>query len=114
MVMTVFSNLQGVRRKRKQDLLPWRHQRQWRNLLDGLFLLRLRHENRDQLAAPHIAGAALLLRQAGITNALAIKALLLNTTDSLSWDAGLGGRYLKSTDQLVHLASPLFTSRTEG
>ena len=36
------------------------------------------------MAAPHIAGAAALLRQAGVTNPLALKALLLNTTDRLN------------------------------
>ncbi|MCC7175878.1 MAG: S8 family serine peptidase [Bryobacterales bacterium] len=44
------------------------------------------------MAAPHIAGAAALLRQAGVRDPLAIKALLLNTTDWLFWrnDQGWG------------------------
>lgn len=41
-------------------------------------------------AAPHIAGAAALIRQAGVRDPLAIKALLLNTTDHLSWSADKG------------------------
>jgi serine protease AprX len=45
------------------------------------------------MAAPHIAGAAALLRQAGITDPLAIKALLLNTTDSLTWRSDWGWGY---------------------
>jgi len=45
------------------------------------------------MAAPHIAGAAALLRQAGITDPLAIKALLLNTTDQLYWDEAKGWGY---------------------
>jgi uncharacterized protein (TIGR03437 family) len=45
------------------------------------------------MAAPHIAGAAALLRQAGITDPLAIKALLLNTSDQLYWDEAKGWGY---------------------
>ena len=37
------------------------------------------------MAAPHIAGAAALLRQAGVRNHLAMKALLLNTTETFGW-----------------------------
>jgi uncharacterized protein (TIGR03437 family) len=37
------------------------------------------------MAAPHIAGAAALLRQAGVRNSLAMKALLLNTTETFGW-----------------------------
>lgn len=44
-------------------------------------------------AAPHIAGAAALLRQAGVRDPLAIKALLLNTTDQLYWSADKGWGY---------------------
>lgn len=45
------------------------------------------------MAAPHIAGAAALLRHAGIPDPLSIKALLLNTTDHLYWDRALGWGY---------------------
>ena len=44
------------------------------------------------MAAPHMAGAAALVRAAGVQDSLAIKALLLNTTDTLNWvkDQGWG------------------------
>lgn len=44
------------------------------------------------MAAPHIAGAALLIRQLGITNPRSIKALLINTTNNVGWakDRGWG------------------------
>jgi subtilisin family serine protease len=45
------------------------------------------------LASPHIAGAAALLRQAGVRDPLAIKALLLNTTDYLNWSSDKGWGY---------------------
>jgi uncharacterized protein (TIGR03437 family) len=45
------------------------------------------------MAAPHIAGSAALLRQAGVRDPLAIKALLLNTTDSLNWRQDWGWGY---------------------
>ncbi len=45
------------------------------------------------IAAPHIAGAMALLRQSGVRDTLAIKALLLNTTDWLNWGADQGWGY---------------------
>jgi subtilisin family serine protease/sugar lactone lactonase YvrE len=44
------------------------------------------------MAAPHIAGSAALMESAGVTNALAVKALLINTTDNAGWatDRGWG------------------------
>jgi subtilisin family serine protease len=42
------------------------------------------------MAAPHIAGAAALLRQRGVTDPRAIKAILLNTTNTSGWNADLG------------------------
>lgn len=45
------------------------------------------------MAAPHIAGAAALLRQSGVRDPLAIKALLLNTTDWLNWGNDQGWGY---------------------
>lgn len=46
------------------------------------------------MAAPHVAGAAALLRQAGIRDPRAIKALLLNSADSSGWDAARGWGYV--------------------
>lgn len=49
------------------------------------------------MAAPHIAGAAALLRSAGVTNPLAVKALLINTTDDVGWAADRGWGYANLT-----------------
>jgi uncharacterized protein (TIGR03437 family) len=46
------------------------------------------------MAAPHVAGAAALLRQAGVKDRLRIKALLLNTTDSSGWNSSRGWGYM--------------------
>lgn len=45
------------------------------------------------MAAPHVAGSAALLRQAGVTNPLALKAVLLNTTDNTGWQNDRGWGY---------------------
>lgn len=45
------------------------------------------------MAAAHVSGAALLLRQAGVTNATAIKAILLNATDTVDWNPLYGWGY---------------------
>lgn len=45
------------------------------------------------MAAAHISGAAALMRQAGVTNALAVKALLINTTDTEGWSPSVGWGY---------------------
>lgn len=45
------------------------------------------------MAAPHIAGSAALLRQAGVRTRLAIKALLINTTDRPGWEPDSGWGY---------------------
>jgi uncharacterized protein (TIGR03437 family) len=42
------------------------------------------------MAAAHVAGAAALLRQAGVQDRLAMKALLINTTNRDGWDIGDG------------------------
>ena len=45
------------------------------------------------MAAPHITGAAALLAQAGITDALAVKAVLINTADGNGWTPEFGWGY---------------------
>ena len=45
------------------------------------------------MAAPHISGALALLREVGVTNPLAAKALLLNTTDTTGWASDRGWGY---------------------
>ena len=45
------------------------------------------------LATPHIAGAAALLTEAGVNDAMALRAVLLNTTDSPGWAADSGWGY---------------------
>src|SRR6185369_17791104 len=42
------------------------------------------------MATPHIAGAAALLTQLGITDPLAIKAVLINSADGAGWKADIG------------------------
>jgi uncharacterized protein (TIGR03437 family) len=56
-----------------------------------------RKDSGTSMAAPHIAGAAALLRQAGVRDPLAIKALLLNTTDWLNWGNDQGWGYANLT-----------------
>jgi hypothetical protein len=45
------------------------------------------------MAAPHVAGGALLLQQSGVVSSLARKAILLNSTDQITWAADLGWGY---------------------
>jgi subtilisin family serine protease len=49
------------------------------------------------MAAPHIAGAAALLRHTGITDPLAIKALLINSADGSGWQSTQGWGYANLT-----------------
>jgi subtilisin family serine protease len=49
------------------------------------------------MAAPHIAGSAAVLRSAGVSNALAVKAILINTTDNTGWAADRGWGYTNLT-----------------
>lgn len=61
------------------------------------------------MAAPHIAGAAALLRQASVRDPLAIKALLLNTTDWLNWRNDQGWGYANLSRAFTQ-RSNVFTS----
>ncbi|MEK7409400.1 MAG: S8 family serine peptidase [Acidobacteriota bacterium] len=45
------------------------------------------------MAAPHIAGAAALLRHLGLRERMSIKALLINTTDNFGWQPDSGWGY---------------------
>ena len=49
------------------------------------------------MASPHLAGSAAVLRSAGVTDALAVKALLINTTDNAGWAADRGWGYTNLT-----------------
>jgi subtilisin family serine protease len=49
------------------------------------------------MAAPHVAGSLSLLRSTGITNPLAAKAVLLNTTDNTGWAPDRGWGYANLT-----------------
>jgi len=62
------------------------------------------------MAAPHIAGAAALLRHAGVTNPLAIKALLLNTTDTAGWDSDRGWGYANLSQAYAQRGNVLVSS----
>ena len=57
------------------------------------------------MAAPHVAGAAVLLLQAGVTDPRAIKALLINTAEDkgpAGWDSGYGWGYLDLAHTYIH------------
>jgi subtilisin family serine protease len=57
------------------------------------------------MAAPHVAGAALLLMQSGVTDPRAIKALLINTAEdkgTAGWDAGYGWGYVDLAHAFAH------------
>jgi len=45
------------------------------------------------MATPHIAGAAALLVEAGVTDLMAVKAILINTTDAPGWASDSGWGY---------------------
>lgn len=46
------------------------------------------------VSAAHVSGTAVLLRELGVTNPLAIKALLINSTDTVEWAPNVGWGYL--------------------
>jgi uncharacterized protein (TIGR03437 family) len=64
-------------------------------------------------AAPHIAGALALLRQAGVTRPLAAKALLLSTADGTGWrpDAGWGSANLARAGSAIESTVAAGTDR---
>jgi uncharacterized protein (TIGR03437 family) len=55
------------------------------------------------MAAPHIAGSAALLRSAGVSDPLAIKAILINTTDNPGWAADSGWGFTNLDRAATHL-----------
>ncbi len=54
------------------------------------------------MAAPHVAGAAALLRERGVTDANAVKAILLNSTGAKDWRADRGWGYLNLAEAWPH------------
>jgi len=66
------------------------------------------------MAAPHIAGAATLLRASGIQDPLAIRALLLNTTDTLDWARDQGWGYANLARAFPQRSSVLGSSVAFG
>jgi subtilisin family serine protease len=49
------------------------------------------------MASPHLAGSAAVVRSAGVSNPLAVKAVLINTTDNVGWAADRGWGYTNLT-----------------
>lgn len=59
------------------------------------------------MAAPHVAGAAALLMQAGVADPRAVRALLINTAEDRGtpgWDAGFGWGYIDLAHTFAHPA----------
>jgi len=56
------------------------------------------------MASPHLAGSAALLRSAGVSDPLAVKAILINTTDNTGWAADRGWGYTDLTSALGQLS----------
>jgi subtilisin family serine protease len=65
------------------------------------------------MATPHLAGSAALLRSAGISSPLAVKAVLINTTDNSGWaaDRGWGYTNLTRADQELNYATGSLAAR---
>ncbi len=63
------------------------------------------------MAAPHVAGAAALLRQAGVTDPLSLRAVLFNSADGEGWAAnrgwGFGNLDTAKTQSAFHAAGSL-------
>jgi len=83
---------------------------------DQTFGLLFVPQSGTSMAAPHVAGATALLRQRGVVDPKAIKAILLNSASALNWDnaAGWGlinldAAYRESTNS--HYVSSSLTSR---
>ncbi len=82
---------------------------------------RAGNEYRDtygtSVAAPHVAGAAALLRHSGVTAALALKAVLINTAEARRWNSewGWGGINLnRAAAGGSHYDAALAPSSREG
>jgi uncharacterized protein (TIGR03437 family) len=73
-----------------------------------------RKDSGTSMAAPHIAGAAALLRQAGIRDSLAIKAFLLNTTDWLNWGNDQGWGYANLSRAFVQRNNVVTSTLSAG
>jgi uncharacterized protein (TIGR03437 family) len=66
------------------------------------------------MAAPHMAGAAALVRASGVQDSLAIKALLLNTTDRAYWAKDQGWGYANLTRAFPQRSNVLGSSVAFG
>lgn len=69
------------------------------------------------MATPHIAGSAVLLTEAGVNDPLAIRAILLNSTDNPGWtaDSGWGFANLdRARNQLFYQTGSVTARNTPG
>ncbi len=69
------------------------------------------------MAAPHIAGAAALLISRGVTDPLAVKALLINTAEDKGdpgWDAAYGWGYIDLTNASFHIEDVYLSTVAEA
>ncbi|RCK76966.1 MAG: peptidase S8 and S53, subtilisin, kexin, sedolisin [Anaerolineae bacterium] len=68
------------------------------------------------MAAPHVAGAAALLISAGVSDPLAVKALLINTAEDKGdpgWDSAYGWGYIDLNNAVFHLEDVYVNSVAE-